>query len=237
MIRLDKFLTQCDLGSRSEVKKLLSAGRVAVEGRVALKPEESIPEDARVTLDGNLLEYRPYIALIMHKPPGYLTATRDPNAPTVLDLLPQSIQKRHPVPAGRLDKDTTGLLILTDRGDLVHGLISPKRHVEKTYWAELSAPADPSDIDAFAKGMDLGDFISLPARLTILPEACALAHVMEGKYHQVKRMFAARGKTVLRLKRLSMGSVRLPEDLREGEWRHLTQDEFENLCQEAGVRP
>jgi len=234
-MRLDKYLTLCGLGSRSEVKKILSAGGIEIDGKPVKKPETEVRDGQSVTWDGEELIYRPYVVIALHKPAGILTATRDNHARTVLDLLPADLRRRDLSPAGRLDKDTTGLLLITDRGDLVHRLIAPRHDIEKVYDAELDAPCDESDVKAFAQGMDLGDFTSMPAVLEILPDNCARVTVREGKYHQVKRMFAHRGKHVTALHRHSMGPITLPAELSPGEWRYLTNDEIRLLLNECGL--
>ncbi len=235
-MRLDKYLTLCGLGSRREVRKIIASGGIEVDSIPVLKPETEVHNGARVTWDGENLVYRPYVVIAMNKPAGYLTATRDAHAKTVLDLLPPELQRRDLSPAGRLDKDTTGLLILTDRGDLVHRLISPRHEISKVYSAELDRPADGSDAEAFAKGLDLGDFTSLPAVLEILPGSEARVTVHEGKYHQVKRMFEARGKTVLSLHREAVGPIHLPPELSPGEWRYFTEEECRILLDACGLK-
>jgi len=234
-MRLDKYLTLCGLGSRSDVKKILAAGGIEIDGVPARRPETNVDESRCVTWDGQILEYRPYIVIALNKPAGYLTATRDRRARTVLDLLPDELRRRDLSPAGRLDKDTTGLLLLTDRGDLVHRLIAPKHEIRKIYLAELDRPADDDDVEAFARGLWLGDFTALPAALEILPDREARVTVQEGKYHQVKRMFEARGKTVLSLHREAVGPIPLPPELSPGEWRYLTVEECRLLFDACGL--
>lgn len=235
-MRLDKYLALCDLGSRSEVKKIIAAGGIEIDGEPARRPETDVREDQTVTWDGEVLVYRPFVVIAMNKPAGYLTATRDRHARTVLDLLPPELLHRDLSPAGRLDRDTTGLLLLTDRGDLIHRLIAPRHEISKVYLAELDRPADAADAEAFARGMDLGDFTSLPASLEILPGREARVTVHEGKYHQVKRMFEARGKTVLSLHRERMGPIPLPPELSPGEWRFLTEEECRTLFDMCGIQ-
>jgi len=234
-MRLDKYLTLCGLGSRSEVKKIIASGGIEIDGVPARRPETDLSEDQTVTWDGEVLEYRPYIVIALNKPAGYLTATRDAHAKTVLDLIPAELRRRDLSPAGRLDRDTTGLLLLTDRGDLVHRLIAPKHEISKIYLAELDRPADDDDVEAFARGLDLGDFTALPATLELLPGNEARVTVHEGKYHQVKRMFEVRGKTVLSLHREAVGPIPLPPELSPGEWRFLTKEECKRLFDACGM--
>ena len=164
---------------------------------------------------------------MMNKPAGVLSAARDSRTPTVIDLLPEALRRRGLFPAGRLDKDTTGLLIITDDGDMAHRMLAPKSHVMKRYEAVLDIPADEEDVDAFAKGIPLQDFVCLPARLELEKGTCiARVEVQEGKFHQVKRMFAARGKTVLTLKRLRIGGLDLDETLQPGQARELNEKEI-----------
>lgn len=232
-MRLDKLLAQCGFGSRQQVKQLVRAGAVRFRGEPVRDPGLHV-EPGEVTVQGEPLAYRPYLYLMLHKPPGLLTATRDRHAPTVLDLLPGELLRRKPAPVGRLDKDAEGLLLITDDGALAHYLLSPARHVEKVYRVTCDAGFVPADIAAFASGMDLGDFVAKPAQLTPLdPPTEALITVTEGKFHQVKRMCAARGKTVLRLIRLGMGGLTLDPALEPGAWRELTDQEICGLMEAA----
>jgi len=228
-IRLDKYL--CDLGTapRSEVKKMIRAGRVFVDGRPVTAPETKIDAlAAAVTLDGERLTWKKYRYYMLNKPAGVLTATEDRRQKTVLDLLPPQLRRMGLFPVGRLDRDTRGLLLLTDDGDFAHRVISPKFAVEKRYDAKVEGTPDEADAAAFAEGLVLGDGTKCrPARLEITgPDSCRVT-VTEGKYHQVKRMLASRGKPVKELKRLSIGALSLPEDLAEGAVRELDD---EDLC-------
>ena len=225
--RLDKILASQGLGSRKEVGQWIRRGLVQVNGEIVRRPEQKAdPETDAVYLEGKPVTVQKHLYLMMNKPAGVLSAARDPRTPTVVDLLPEPLRRRGLFPAGRLDKDAEGLLLLTDDGELVHRIISPRWKAEKLYYAELDRPAEPDDVPAFASGLDLGDFTALPARLTILPggKACTVA-VMEGKFHQVKRMFAARGKKVLRLVRLKIGTLELDKSLKSGEFRELSESE------------
>ena len=234
-IRLDKYL--CDLGkaTRSESKKMIRSGRVRVDGETVTAPETKIaPDSARVTLDGEKLLWAKHHYYMMNKPAGILTATEDRRQKTVLDLLPDELRRMELFPVGRLDRDTRGLLLLTDDGDFAHRVISPKFAVEKMYDASVEGTPDESDAAAFARGIVLRDGTKCrPARLALLGEGRCLVTVTEGKYHQVKRMLAARGKPVTALKRLSIGALRLPDTLAEGEVAELDD---EDLCRVFMVR-
>lgn len=231
-MRLDKYVSLTG-PSRKQARGLILTGRVAVNGAVSRDCALSVSMDDRVTLDGELLGAKSELYLMVHKPAGMLTATEDAHGqPTVIDLLPDALKKRGPGPVGRLDKDVTGLVLMTTDGQLAHRLISPKRHVEKVYLAVVSGTPDEGDVARFAAGLPLSDFTAMPARLTVIaPGSEALCEVVvtEGKFHQVKRMFAAIGHPVLRLSRLSIGGVSLDAALAEGQWRELTEDEVERL--------
>ena len=234
MERLDKLLASTGRWSRAEAKRLVREGRVLADGRVAASAEEKYdPETARFTVDGEPLRARRYMYLMLHKPAGVLSATEDGRQRTVLDLLPEAYRKRGLFPVGRLDKDTEGLLLLTNDGALAHELLSPKKHVDKVYFTRTAGMLTEDDRAAFAAGMTLDDGLRcLPAELTILSagaESEALVTLREGKFHQIKRMLAARGKPVRYLKRLSMGSLSLDKALAPGEWRELTEMEIKNL--------
>ncbi len=225
--RLDKLVAQGGLLTRKEARERIRAGQVSVDGQVCRRPDVHVdPAVQYVALGGKTLGSLQPVLLMMNKPAGVLTAARDGRDPTFQDLLPEKYARLGLSAAGRLDKDAEGLLLLTDDGELVHRIISPRWKAEKLYYAELDRPAEPDDVPAFAAGLDLGDFTALPARLTILPggKACTVA-VMEGKFHQVKRMFAARGKKVLRLVRLKIGTLELDKSLKSGEFRELSESE------------
>lgn len=231
-MRLDKYVSLTG-PSRKQARGLILTGRVAVNGAVSRDCALSVSIDDRVTLDGEMLGAKSELYLMVHKPAGMLTATEDAHGqPTVIDLLPDALKKRGPGPVGRLDKDVTGLVLMTTDGQLAHRLISPKRHVEKVYRAVVSGTPDEGDAARFAAGLPLSDFTAMPARLTVIApgnEALCEVVVTEGKFHQVKRMFAAVGHPVLRLSRLSIGGVSLDAALAEGQWRELTEDEVERL--------
>ena len=229
--RLDKIIASTGRFSRREVKLLVRQGRVLVDGVPARSAEDRMtPETAEITVDGERLAWRRYTWLMMNKPAGVLSATEDGRGKTVLDLLPEELRRRELFPVGRLDKDTEGLLLLTNEGGLAHDLLSPKKHVDKVYYARTAGELEEADCRAFAAGMVLGDGLEcLPAGLEVLSAGAggseALVTLREGKFHQVKRMLAARGKPVLYLKRMKMGNLTLDPALEPGEYRFLTEEE------------
>ncbi len=233
MMRLDKFLCETGFGTRSEVKNLLKKGLVTVNGEVVKKPEQKIDEHTdKVICNGVPASYTEYVYLMLHKPAGVVSATEDRRERTVLDLL-DGEQIRDLFPVGRLDKDTEGLLLLTNDGELSHRLLSPKKHVDKTYYAEIEGTVTEEHVAQFLKGLDIGEKkLTLPAKLEILaggPQSKIRVTIHEGKFHQIKRMFRAVGCEVTYLKRLSMGSLVLDESLLKGEYRHLTDEEVHAL--------
>lgn len=236
MERLDKRLASTGRWSRREVKELIRQGRVAVNGVPAGRPEDKVEETDRLMVDGQEVGCAAFAYVMMHKPAGLLSATEDRRQKTVVDLLSPELRRRGLFPVGRLDKDTTGLLLLTDDGALAHELLSPKKHVDKVYLARVEGRVNEEDVSALARGMVLGDGLRcLPAGLKPLGDGSeCLVTLREGKYHQVKRMLAARGKPVLELKRLSMGPLELDEKLRPGQWRYLETDEVETLRETLG---
>ena len=237
MERLDKVIANRGAASRREVKTLVRQGRVLVDGIPAAAADMKVDAAAVViTVDGVTLESERYVYLLLHKPAGVLTATEDKRQPTVLDLIPPEMRRRELAPVGRLDKDTEGLLLLTDDGELTHRLLSPKYHVDKVYYARVEGVPDDTDAAAFAEGLLLGDGLQcLPAKLEPLGGGECLVTLREGKFHQVKRMLASRGKPVLYLKRLSMGPLRLESELAAGQCRFLTPEELSALRAACGL--
>ena len=233
--RLDKILSSTGRWSRKEIKDMIRHGRVRADGTTVAKPEEKFdPASTHLQVDGQTVDCAPFVYVLMHKPAGLLSATRDPQQKTVLELLPQHLRRVGLFPAGRLDKDTEGLLLLTNDGPLAHALLAPGRHVDKVYYARTAGCLTEEDCRAFAAGMTLGGGLEcLPAGLEILsagPEGSeGLVTLREGKFHQVKRMLAARGKPVLYLKRVRMGNLPLDPALEPGTYRYLTEDEVESL--------
>ena len=239
-MRLDRWLAMLGAGSRNEVKALIRGGEAAVNGRIIRDSALSFDtEQDALTLRGKALDGRIMRHVMMHKPAGVLTAARDPKQPTVMDLLPEVYRRIGCMPVGRLDKDTTGILIFTCDGEMNHRLLSPGRHVDKVYRALTEGKLTAEAADLFASGMDLGDFTAQPAKLEILRagEESSLVEVTvaEGKFHQVKRMFSAAGHEVLELHRRAFGPLELDPALQEGEWRELTAAELAALRQAAGM--
>lgn len=236
MLRLDKYLADMQVGSRTEVKQMIKKGQVTVDGAKALKPEQKIDIDkTEVIVNGQRIGYAEYEYWMIHKPAGVVSATEDRHDKTVVELLKDSMRKDL-FPVGRLDKDTEGLLLITNDGELAHELLSPKKHVDKTYFALIDGLVTLEDVKAFAEGLDIGEEkLTMPAELVILGTNDAEntseieVTIREGKFHQVKRMFEAVGKTVTYLKRLSMGSLVLDETLAPGEARLLTEEELADL--------
>lgn len=228
-MRLDKFLANENIGSRKEVGVLIRRGAVTVNGLAVKKADMQIDESKDVIcVNGEEIVYNKFVYLLMNKPSGILTATRDSRARTVLDLIPTELNRKGLFPAGRLDKDTTGLLIITDDGDFAHRMLAPKSHVMKRYEAVLDIPAEESDIERFREGIASGEDVFAPAKLEISREDphVAWVEIREGKFHQVKRMFKACGKTVVKLKRLSIGELYLDEaSLEQGKVVVLTAEE------------
>lgn len=231
MERLDKIIASQGKYSRSEVKKLVKAGLVKVNGNIVkssdIKCDVSTDE---ITVDGVSLNYKKHIYIMLNKPKGVISATEDPTQKTVIDLVPSELKRSGLFPAGRLDGDTTGFVLITDDGDFAHRILSPKNHIMKTYHATLRRPLTDEDIVAFKKGLTLGDGTKcLEAYVRMLPDRENVAEVIicEGKYHQVKRMFASLDNKVLELRRVKMGELELDEALSEGECRELTAEELE----------
>ena len=231
--RIDKFLSNAQIASRSEVKKYIKAGKIRVNGVIIQKPEEKIDSEKDVVeFDDKVVNRKTDIFILLNKPAGVVTATTDRFDKTVMDLL-QVPGKEKLFPVGRLDKDTEGLLIITDDGDTAHRLLSPKHHVPKTYYAKIAGIVTQNDCAAFQEGLDIGDEKkTLPARIKVLSvdEQAQTSEievtVCEGRFHQVKRMFQAVGKNVVFLKRISMGNLQLGTDLEPGEYRELTKEEI-----------
>lgn len=232
-MRLDKFLSSAGIGTRSEVKELMRKGEVTVNGSGCKKPEQKIdPACDTILVSGKQVFYEEVSYFLLHKPAGCISATTDEREKTVMDYLNEP-QCRDLFPVGRLDKDTEGLLLLTNDGDLAHKLLSPKKHVDKTYYAKIEGYVDQTDIKLFLEGIDIGDEKkTLPAKLVIL-NAGEISEVeitiQEGRYHQIKRMFEAVGKKVVYLKRIAMGPLILEESLKKGSYRRLSKEEIIGL--------
>ncbi|MBC2249777.1 pseudouridine synthase [Listeria cossartiae subsp. cayugensis] len=227
-MRLDKLLSHTGFGSRKEVKPLLKSGAVVVNGTIQKDSKTQVnPDKDQITVHGTPVVYQEFVYFMLHKPQNVVSATEDNVSETVIDLLAQEDTLTDPFPVGRLDKDTEGLLIITNDGTLAHNLLSPKKHIDKTYYAKIDGDVTAEDVEAFAAGIELDDgYTCKPARLEIITPNEIKVTIQEGKFHQVKRMFAARGKTVSYLKRISMGNLQLDESLALGEYRPLTEAEL-----------
>ncbi|WP_455715568.1 pseudouridine synthase [Anaerosporobacter sp.] len=230
LMRLDKYLADMGVGTRSEVKVIIKKRRVQVNNEVVVDPNRKIIIGSDlVCFDGRDITYVQYEYYMLNKPAGVLSATEDKHTKTVIDLITTS-KRKDLFPVGRLDKDTEGLLLITNDGDLAHSLLSPKKHVDKEYYAKVEGVVTNEDVEAFEKGLQVDeDFLAMPAKLNILSQG-ELSEItliiQEGKFHQVKRMFEAVGKKVVYLKRLSMGTLKLDESLKPGEYRMVTDEEL-----------
>lgn len=236
-MRLDKFLADCGIGTRTEVKKLIRSGAVTVNGKTTNKADIHLnPESDKVTVCGNEILYREFIYLMLNKPRGYISATRDGKTPTVMELIPDEYRHFEPFPVGRLDIDTEGFLLITNDGDLAHRLLSPRKHIPKTYMAQIQHPVTPEDVKAFSDGVTLDDgYKTLPAKLRSLSDTepyFAEIIIHEGKFHQVKRMFESVNNKVLYLKRTKMNNLSLDSNLELGEIREITDSEMKLLLPE-----
>lgn len=229
-MRLDKYISNCGLASRKEVKKLIKQKLVCVDGNFDVSPDMSVTESSRVTVNGQELIYREFVYLMLNKPAWYVSATEDKKYPFVTELIPEEYAHFDAFPIGRLDIDTEGLLLLTNDGQFAHNLTSPKKNIYKKYFARLDKPAEQADIEEFKKGMEFKDFTAKPAVLEITENPNEVyIQIAEGKFHQVKRMCERVGKTVTYLKRVAIGGLELDETLAEGEIRELTAEELSLL--------
>lgn len=236
MIRLDKYLADMGCGTRQEVKKLIRSGQVSVDGAVVKKPETKVEQTVQeVCLNGEKVGYESFEYYMLNKPAGVISATEDRSCQTVVDLIKEK-KRKDLFPVGRLDKDTEGLLLITNDGELAHRLLSPKKHVDKCYFARVSGKVTENDVRSFENGVNIGSLeqpeITMPGKLEIIisDEISQIRlTIQEGKFHQVKRMFQAVGKEVIYLKRLRMGTLVLDENLSIGEYRPLTKEELEKL--------
>ncbi|WP_195940506.1 pseudouridine synthase [Romboutsia sp. 1001713B170131_170501_G6] len=233
-LRIDKILSNIGYGSRAEIKKYCKQGMISVNGKNINNPGIQVdPENDKILFNGEEVNYREFVYIMLNKPDGYISATFDKHDPIVLDLIDSSYYVFEPFPVGRLDKDTEGLLVLTNDGQLAHRVLSPKKHVPKTYYAKIEGIVTEEDIVAFSKGVMLDDgYETMPSQLKILKsgEISEIElTIHEGKFHQVKRMFESVGKKVVYLKRLSMGKLVLDKNLELGEYRELTEEEIKLL--------
>lgn len=232
MVRLDKYLCDCNIGTRSQVKDWIRHGLVSVNGTVSKKADIKIDEEKdNVSFRGEACLYRKYAYYMLHKPQGVVSATNDNTAQTVLSLL-KEVKDKELFPVGRLDKDTTGLLLITNDGDLAHCMLSPKRHVDKTYLVGIQKPLSADDIKYLEEGVDIGEEqLTLPAKIQVKEDCLILLTIHEGRFHQVKRMLKAVNNEVCSLKRVSFGPLQLDENLNPGSFRELTQQELTYLLQ------
>ena len=232
-MRIDKYLANMNVGSRKEVHQLIKQGIVAVNGTTVKTPKQQVKESDQVTVNGDAVAYQKYHYFLLNKPKGVLSATEDRSQPTVISILAPQDRYQGIVPVGRLDKDTTGLLLLTNDGQLNHELLAPGKHVDKVYRAEIAGVANEATVKTFASGMTLGDGTKLqPAELKILSQdeehdrSTTEIKIREGKYHQIKRMFGAVGMKVVELERISMGKLTLPANLKRGEYLELKLEDI-----------
>lgn len=232
MIRLDKYLSEAEVLSRSQASDIIRAGRLAVDGKIVTHPEYRFDEKVcTVTLDGRVLTHRDFLYLLMNKPEGYISSTDDPRQETVLSLLPAAYRTKGLFPAGRLDKDTVGLLILTNDGKTAHRLLSPKHHVEKVYAVKCDRDFLPADAEILRRGVMLDGKLTKPCGLSIDPADASRAEMTltEGKFHEIKRLCAQLGKSVVSLERIRFGPISLDPALSRGMWRNLTDAEVSAL--------
>lgn len=230
MDRIDKIIGAQTEYSRSDIKKLILQKRVKLNGELVLKSDIKIDTNKDIiTIDENIINVVKNVYLILNKPMGYISATEDKSMSTVLDLIDEKYKHRELFPAGRLDKDTTGLMIITDDGKFAHDILAPKKHIKKTYEVTIDIPTTEKMVKEFEKGVELNDGICKTAILEITGEYTALVTLTEGRYHQIKRMFGCFGAKVVKLNRIKMGNLNLPEDLKQGESRELTKDEINKI--------
>lgn len=227
MERLDKLIASQGQYSRKEVKSLIARRRVTVDGVTAKAPEQKVDADqSTICIDGTPLTVKRQLYLLLNKPRGYVSSTDDSDGVSVLELVPRELFRQGLFPAGRLDKDTTGMMVITDDGQMAHRILAPKKHVKKRYLVTIDIPPTETMRTRFAEGINLVEGLTKPAALEIAGEYQALVTLTEGRYHQIKRMFSACGATVTALHRVSMGNLNLPDDLKEGEVRELTAEEL-----------
>lgn len=229
-MRLDKYFSSQKILSRSECSEYLKKGRIAVNGEIVKKSDLKIDtEKDEITLDGKPIKYEKYVYILLNKPFGVVSSTEDGRDKTVIDLLPESLQKRNLFPCGRLDKDTVGLVVITDDGESAHAALSPKRHVEKEYYFETADEYDEEDRKAIENGLTLRDgYTTKPCKIERKSEKSGIITLTEGKYHEIKRLFGARGNKITFLRRDSFGGIRA-DDLDSGEWRYMTEEEVKKF--------
>lgn len=230
MERIDKIIVTQTKYSRKDIKKLVMQKRIRVNDKIVLKSSLKIDSvKDKITLDDIEINVKKYIYLILHKPKGYISATEDRRIPTVLELVPKEYLNRKIFPAGRLDKDTTGLMVITDDGKFAHDILSPRKHVKKLYNVTLDIPVTKEMVNGFKDGVKLNDGVCKSAIMKITGEYTALVTITEGRYHQIKRMFGCYGAKVVELHRIGVGNLILPNNLKEGECRELTEEELNQI--------
>lgn len=229
MERIDKIIATQTEYSRKDVKKMISQKKIEVDGKIIKSADEKIKENAVIKINGKELNIKKNIYLILNKPKGYISATEDKNMKTVLDLVPEKYQHRALFPAGRLDKDTTGMMIITDDGKFAHNILSPKKHIKKKYNVTIDIPVTKEMITGFERGIQLNDGECKKALLEITGEYTADVTITEGRYHQIKRMFGCYGAKVIELNRVQMGEFILPSNLKLGQCREITVKEIEQI--------
>ncbi|MBQ4151004.1 MAG: rRNA pseudouridine synthase [Clostridia bacterium] len=228
-MRIDKFLSECKVATRSETAKAVRRGEVLLDGVAVKRTDTPVdPETSVVTYCGEVVHYRRNTYVMLNKPDGYVSATEDKREKTVLDLLPEEVTKFEVFPCGRLDKNTLGLMLLTDNGPLAHALLSPKHHVEKVYRFECAKAPSEDDLAALQNGVDIGGYVTKPCSVKMTGNTSGEITLAEGKYHQIKLMFEAVGNRILYLERIRFAFLTLG-DLERGKWRYLTEDEIEKL--------
>ena len=229
-MRIDKFLSECKVATRRESGAAIRRGQVLLDGAAVKRADTQVdPEKSEVIFCGERVIYRRYTYVLLNKPDGVVSATEDAHERTVLDLLPPEVRKFELFPCGRLDKNTLGLVLLTNNGPLAHALLSPKRHVEKVYRFECAHPLTAETVAQLEGGVDIGGYVTAPCRVTLTAPDCGVIAITEGKYHQIKRMMEAVGNRITELERLTFGTLTLDPALARGEWRELTGEELTAL--------
>lgn len=232
MIRLDKYLADSGAGTRSEVKKIIKSGQITVNGTIIKDSSVKVdPIKDIIKFKNNIVNYNRFTYIMLNKPQGVISATEDKNDKTVIDILPDKYKNKGLFPIGRLDKDTLGLLLLSNDGEFAHNTLSPKKHIQKTYYAEFEGSLPDNASELFNRGINLKDFVCKSAELNILSESSAIIKISEGKYHQVKRMFRSLGCNITYLKRTAFGEIKLDDSLKEGEFRELNESEMNYIKQ------
>lgn len=230
MERIDKVISSQSNFSRKEIRKMILKKRVTVDGKIVDKYDMKVKErDIIIAIDGNVINLKKNIYLILNKPKGYISATKDKEQKTVLELVPSEFKERELFPAGRLDKDTTGLMLITNDGVMAHNILSPRKHIKKTYEVIIDIDMTEKMVDGFSKGIKLSDVECKTAELKIIGKSSGIVTIKEGRYHQIKRMFGCFGAKVIELNRIGMGNLILPTDLKLGECRELTDEELEKI--------